>query len=474
MTSNPPFHAGVSLRNICFGTGTSAFQSGTFREFAQSNWSEDAHRHGNIPFTTTTRSYKDNIEETLDQIQRMGMTLYRTSVEWSFIEPHPGEFDPTAIQFYRRLAQECLSRNIQLMLTLHHFTHPQWFTEQGDFTKETNIHYFVNYCTYVFNHLSSLVPLWCTINEPAIFAFSGYFYGQFPPHQPGNLKTMAMVLKHLLKAHLEVYRTLKALPNGNTVQIGVTHNTLRFIPNKHFAPITSIIAKQLTRITHDLVINFFKTGEFSYKYGFFTGTINYSDPEKNLPRSDFWGFNGYGRCFLGFNIRNGYGPTTRLGMPMGDFNLPKDPEGIALGIQEAAELNLPIYITETGIADHSDKLRQEFLIEVLLVTVNAIARGIPILGFIHWTHWDNYEWDQGNTIKFGLFKSDGTPRPSAYLYEQILKKLDHIVNNNLSSELEKLNQMQDLLSKALIMVKKNDPGLYVPTHGAIGEYTFPR
>ena len=67
------------------------------------------------------------------------------------------------------------------MITLHHFTHPVWFEDKQAFEHEQNIKYFVRYCTKMFKEFSGKVILWCTINEPGVYAFQGYVRGDFPP-----------------------------------------------------------------------------------------------------------------------------------------------------------------------------------------------------------------------------------------------------------------------------------------------------
>lgn len=95
------------------------------------------------------------------------------------------------------------------MATLHHFVHPIWFENLGGFEKEENIKYFVAFSKLVFERLHSKIPLWCTINEPGIYALVGYILGDHSPGKRFRFLTSLTVLKNLLKSHIDIYTELK-------------------------------------------------------------------------------------------------------------------------------------------------------------------------------------------------------------------------------------------------------------------------
>ena len=109
---------------------------------------------------------------------------------------------------------ELLKNNIEPVITLHHFSHPIWFDKLGAFEKEKNISHLVSFCDKVFSHYSNRVKYWCTINEPGVVAIQGYFTGMFPPGETNGQKA-GEVYKNLLESHVQIYKSLKKLPNGN-------------------------------------------------------------------------------------------------------------------------------------------------------------------------------------------------------------------------------------------------------------------
>jgi beta-glucosidase len=84
----------------------------------------------------------------------------------------------------------------------------------------------------------------------------------------------------------------------------------------------------------------------------------------------------------------------------------------------------PVYVTENGISTPDDGVRQRYLTDVLSNVQLAIADGVDVRGYFHWTNTDNFEWARGYTIHFGLIAVDRktlerTMRPSGRLYGRI-------------------------------------------------------
>jgi beta-glucosidase len=107
---------------------------------------------------------------------------------------------------------------------------------------------------------------------------------------------------------------------------------------------------------------------------------------------------------------------------MGDMYLPIDAEGLADAIDLVAKLNKPIFITETGIADQSDLLRQKLVPLYLQVIKEKRSKGVDIKGVYLWTAWDNYEWNEGNTKSFGFFDENRNPRHSVAILTQCIRE----------------------------------------------------
>lgn len=404
-------------KEFLVGFANSIFQS-SGDVCGDSNWIA-AVKNGTVPSPGQSSQHWHHFESDLDHMVEMGVNSYRFTIEWSHIEPRQGQYDQKILLRYLEMIDACHKRNIEPMLTLYHFHEPLWFTHLGSFEKQENIKYFIVFCEKVFKQFSHNVNLWCTINEPASQAFSSYLYGQFPPHRHNIQKTVTF-LKNLLKAHVEVYKKLKQLPNGEHSQIGFVHNVLRFVPRYWWEPFERLFASFITRITNNLVFTFLKTGRYYYRFFPFASEY-YHEPE--APSAfDFIGLNFYANAVIGFNKTNFFGPTCFPHQEIGNMYLPIDPEGFAQAIDDIVIFNKPIYITETGFADNLDKLRTKFLREYFNVLLEKRQQGIDIRGCYYWTFVDNYEWDQGFSKKFGLFDHTRIKRQSAQEFAIIIEQ----------------------------------------------------
>jgi beta-glucosidase len=67
---------------------------------------------------------------------------------------------------------------------------------------------------------------------------------------------------------------------------------------------------------------------------------------------------------------------------------------------------LPLLVSESGIATEVDVRRQEVIVRALEQIDRARAEGVDVRGYFHWSLYDNFEWTEGFTPKFGLYRVD--------------------------------------------------------------------
>jgi beta-glucosidase len=93
-----------------------------------------------------------------------------------------------------------------------------------------------------------------------------------------------------------------------------------------------------------------------------------------------------------------------------------------------------IYVTENGAAYADgpgadgrirDTRRRDYLAGHLRALRRAIAAGVPVGGYFHWSLLDNFEWAHGFTKRFGLVHVDlatqrRTPKDSAQYYSAVV------------------------------------------------------
>ena len=399
-------------KNFMWGTATAAHQVEGNNQ--NNNWYEweNLHKKDNISrihnndksgrASNHWELYKQDIELMKD----LGVGYYRFSVEWSKIEPKKGIINYEALEHYKKLCNKLIDSGLTPVITLHHFTHPIWFERLGAFEKEENINHFIKFSEIVFNYLAELVPIWCTINEPAVFVSQGYFNGVFPPGKKDPLLA-GHVMKNLLNAHVKVYHHLKSLPRGKDKQIGLVKNITQFDPLRRWHVLDWYFSKKLNDVFTNSAITFLSEGIFRF---YLPGMANINFVNKNAIKAlDFIGLNYYSRMHtkghfnssLPFTFELRKDKDIQTDMPYAIY-----PEGFYRAIKSISQINAPIIITENGIADEDDSHRDLFINRYLYALSKSINDGYDVRGYFYWTLMDNFEWAEGYKMKFGLYEVD--------------------------------------------------------------------
>jgi beta-glucosidase len=131
---------------------------------------------------------------------------------------------------------------------------------------------------------------------------------------------------------------------------------------------------------------------------------------------------------------SGYPPGSDLSEH--DF-IANHPQGMFQGLKWGLKYNLPILIAENGVEDSADRMRPRYLLEHVHQAWRAVNFNFPVMGYLHWTLVDNFEWERGWTQRFGLWELNietqaRRKRPSADLYAEICRE------NGISSEMTAL------------------------------------
>ena len=366
------------------------------------NWSEFEPRSKSQQLSGLACDHWNKRTEDIELISALGVSHYRFSIEWSRLVPEQGRWDAQAAQWYSELVDELLAKGIQPMATLHNFTHPVWWDELGGFERTENIQHWIDFCVRIFDLLSDRVEWWCTINEPAVYTSMGYVLGEFPPGVRSFKRTRAVAL-NMMRAHAQCYRALKQRPFGRRSHIGLVKNINLFDPYRRWNPLHWLQAKLLDGMFNRCWIKALKTGRFRPP----SGLRSYKIPGIK-GSSDFIGVNYYTHLlttpFMPTKVE--IDPLIRPWETRTDFRYPMYAEGLRRAFDMVKGLNLPIIVTENGVADDDDDMRPEHVRRHLQVTAEAIADGLDVRGFYHWSLMDNFEWAEGYDQRFGLYHVD--------------------------------------------------------------------
>lgn len=384
--------------NFLWGTATSAHQ--VEGGCNNNDWSHQAlKKHGGkipwarkviqtIPDAGIACDSWHRYQEDLDLAKNLNTKLYRFSVEWSKIEPRPGEFDQVVLDHYKKMLLAYKQQGFKVMLTLHHFTNPIWTAEFGGWEKQRMVKYFLRYAKKVVTEFGDLVDFWVTINEPGGYAFCSYSLGQWVPLKTSKFK-MVIVFKNLVQAHKKSYKLIHTI-----------------IKNK-FNKIPQVgIANDLQAYSNYRKHSLFEQLKVYFTYNF-SNHLFYK--LTHIKTHDFLGVNYY------FEVRTHKQINNKI---KNDISLKHEdryltdtewviyPRGIYDVLYDLSDYKKPIYITENGIATENDEIRIRFIEEHLEEIYYAIQAGIDIRGYCYWSLLDNFEWAEGYRPKFGLVSVD--------------------------------------------------------------------
>ena len=364
-----------------------------------------------------------NAEQDFALMQQMGLQTHRLSIEWSRVEPQPGQFDHRAIDRYRAMLSDLHSRGIKPMVTLHHFTNPLWLEQAGGWERPEVVARFQNYVRYTVAALADLCDLWLTINEPLVYLAQGWFRGIWPPERAFSLTALA-VYRHLLLGHAAAYQTIHALQPQ--AMVGAAMAMRLFLPSNPQSSLDHLASGIKRYIGEHIWMRSVHDGRVRFPLGL-------SDYHNGLKGSmDFVGVNYYTRDLVRFTPN----PIKLFGeehfRPDGEFSdsgvrgvySELVPEGLYQVIRGLEEYGVPVYITENGLPDRDDDQRPAWLLAFIAQVHRAIRDGSDVRGYYHWTFTDNFEWSEGWGLRFGLVELDPvtqvrTVRPSGRMFAAI-------------------------------------------------------
>lgn len=364
--------------------------------------------------------------------EQMENNALRLSIEWSRVEPSEGVWDSAAIDRYRAMLLDLRQRHIKPLVTLHHFTDPLWFAERGAFSKPENLRYFVRYAKYIVDQLQDLCNFWITINEPNVYAYLGYLFGTWPPGKK-NVLLALHTLRNLIQAHVEAFYAIREVQPQ--AEIGYCLSYRLMDPASPLSPLDRGVAAIQEMFFNWGILQGSESGHFPQPMGMLMQQI-----ARAAGARDFHGVNYYTRDLVRFDLSRPlelFGRRfIRPGSVRNDPSFSGDdtfgeiyPEGIyrvLKSVYEKTRGNKPIYITEFGFSDALDDRRPRAILEHLAMVHRAISEGIPVRGVLHWTLTDNFEWNEGFGVRFGLIELDPrtqerTPRSSASMYGEICR-----------------------------------------------------
>jgi len=387
-------------------------------------------------------------------MKELGLRAYRFSVSWPRIQPSgTGAVNDKGLDFYKRLVDELNAAGIAPFLTLYHWDFPQALQDRGGWLTRDAVNWFADFAGIMSRALSDRVNVWITMNEPRSFLGGGYVAGV---HAPGVKWPVKDVLQASHILNLAHGRAVQAIRATSTRRVRVTWapDCSPAIPATD-SP-TDIAAAKASTFASPRV-RFTASAWWSGNAWWFDPILRGEYPSDGLAAAradapeirgddmavirqplDFLGINIYGGSYVRADAS---GQPQTIAFPAGTARADNGWELVPDALYWAPKwlherYKLPIYVLENGLSVHDapgadgqvhDDRRIAFMTQYLTALSRAIREGVPVKGYMHWSLFDNFEWQHGFRERFGMVYVDfatqrRVPKDSARWYQKMISR----------------------------------------------------
>ncbi len=432
-------------RDFDFGVATAGFQiEGGYNGPGEprNNWAawED---EGRVARAGVANRFWDDYERQLDLVVAMGLTSFRLSVEWTRVEPRPGDVDHAAVTRYRDILSAVRDRHLRPLVTLHHFTNPEWLG-CDPWLNDEGWRRLAQWYDLAVQLFGDLCDTWITSNEINIFAFNTYMHGIFPPGRRNDFDATMTTIDHLLAAHVVGYQSIKQRQPHSVVATNNYSFSIyeldRLILDTLYAHHYNIgDAERDAWLQHrrDTHYDIVPAGRGIYRgpeEALRRWTARRVDTARALPTARNAVREATTPRLMDVAQLDYYAPTVaehvtlpghrtaggrwpKLGRPLWDDR--PDPAMFLAYVREAGQDQLPVWVVENGMCVRRDDrgawprrdgwTRERYLRENIGALVRARRLGVDVTGYWHWTLIDNFEWGSYQP-RFGIhgLARDGT------------------------------------------------------------------
>jgi len=400
-------------------------------------------------------TYEKDLDRAAGQGEyELGSQAVRLSIEWSRIFPNAtfgvnshaslaAIASADGIAFYHRLFAAMKKRGLVPFVTVNHYSLPLWIHDGNACNQSLDaciaagkggwadpdrgriVNEITKYAQFVAEEYGAEVDHWATLNEPfSAVVIAGYVVSSPQRSNPPGLsgpwmsvtgaKTAATAM---IEAHARMYDAIHAFDkadadgDGKAAEVGIVY------PFSVIEPLTSSAADQ--KAAADAKYFF----EDLFMDGVVLGRVdeNWDKGPGQAPvrpeiagRVDFIGVNYYFR----FQAQAFASPLSVIS-PYLTFNMAREfdgnyPQGIGdVLVSVAKKYGKPLYVSETGTPQDDEARGAAWTVRTLGQTRRAIRDGADVRGYFAWSLMDNYEWNHGMGMRFGLYAVDATTKDRA-------------------------------------------------------------
>ena len=372
-------------------------------------WAREQKMPGMDPSGDACDSYH-RYEEDIALLADAGLDSYRFSLEWSRIEPIEGRFSRAELAHYRRMIDACFARGVTPVVTLQHFTTPNWFAERGGWLADGALDLFVRYVREATTILDG-VEWVVTMNEPNMQAAILTAMRRMQEQKQAEWQSPTVEAKEEKQQHGQFLTY--ADPEIGRALVRIHH-----------------AAREVVRELTDAKVG------WTIAAGALTAAPGGEEKllEIRYGKEDIYWEGARGDDFVGVQAYSSQ-QVDAHGLvphpPHPDNTLVGTafrPDALEMAVRHAWAVSegVPIMVTENGIATARDEQRIQYTDLALRGLSAAMGDGIDVRGYLHWSLLDNYEWGHWEPT-FGLIAVDRetferTPKPSLAWLGEVAKR----------------------------------------------------
>lgn len=389
----------------------------------------------------------ETFEDDVARMKADGHSAFRMSIEWSRLFPDGAaeaattvddlqdHVDRDALARYHEMLGALHAANVLPVVTINHYVLPLWVHDgvachvdlagcaaSGWMDGERTSRLISLYAGFLAREFGDEVDVWFTLNEPFATTVAGYMLPSedrsAPPGLYSEVEATRDVTFHQVEASAAMYDAVKA--EDPVATVGVVINMVAITPRDPANEYDVQGVANMDWLYHRLFLEALVDGSWDSDLD---GDIDTTRPEL-AGRLDAIGVNYYNEVEVA-----GLSFSLYPEIPTFTFNpvftwLPHE-EGLGEVVREAGEYGLPVWVTENGTPYVEDQ-GEEVLENHLRSLKGAIDDGTDVRGYLYWSWVDNYEWNHGLNMKFGLYGLDPETkarieRPVAGRYREILR-----------------------------------------------------
>ncbi len=432
--------------SFLWGVATAAYQvegSPLVDGASPTNWHEFSHRRRTIRDGTNGDTACDafhRFREDIGHMVRLGIRAYRFSVGWARVMPEPETVNEKGIDFYQRLVDALLEAGIEPWVTIFHLEEPLWLSRQGGFVRRAGVDHLVSLGRLLFQRLGDRVRNWITVNEPTVYAYGGYVTGDTPPGRRLAFRSAFACAHHLLLGHARLCRAWEEV--GRPGMIGLAHHAIWVEPARPTDARDGEAAGLMDDIANRSVLDPLCRGTFPRRAlsrlgRWLPGTLEKDLAEMRRPGT-YVGINYYARNLYRWSRLMPVVHASEYRRAGSRYSAMWEiyPEGLYRTLMRLkTEYGNPAtVVTENGFPlpetagrdPLDDPERIQYITEHLSALGQAMADGVDCRGYFYWSLLDNFEWNLGLSMRFGLLRTDfrsleRTWRKSASFYRDVIR-----------------------------------------------------